>query len=403
MKILVADDSKSMQKMLATLLEQEGYEVIASENGKQAWKILQGKTLHLAILDFVMPDINGIELLEKIRNSESIKDLPVLMLTCSNEANLKPHALDLGAADLLNKPFSIEDLLARVRNMLRTKSYQDRMISENKSLEQKIKERTKALEDSQKDLIWRLGRVAEFRDSGTGNHIFRVGCYCQIIAKKLGMGQNFADTIFLSSQLHDIGKIGIPDTILLKQGPLSHEERELMKNHCSIGAEMLRQDYKSRDKFAAKNNFCLHGMTEKITINPMMDIASTIALNHHERWDGNGYPFGLVKNEIPLESRIVALADVYDALRSARPYKLPYSENKTITIMKKESGRHFDPQVYKAFENSYEELRDIQSQFSDELYCKTEGIALMQENTTMHYITQNKNTDSILNKGTLNG
>ncbi|MCF6148199.1 MAG: response regulator [Candidatus Kuenenia sp.] len=377
MKILVADYSKSMRKMLLTLLEQEGYEVVVSENGKQAWDVLQGKVLHLAILDFVMPDINGLELLGRIRNSESIEDLPVLILTSSNEINLKAQALDLGAADLLNKPFSREDLLARVRNMLRIKSYQDWMKTKNGYLEQKVKERTKALVESQMDLIWRLGRVAEFRDSGTGNHIFRVGCYCQIIAKKLGMEQDFADTIFLSSQLHDIGKIGIPDNILLKEGPLSADERELMKNHCSIGAEMLRQDYKVSSRYAVKSNYYSNGMPDKNTVNPTIDTASTIALTHHERWNGNGYPFGLIRDEIPLESRIVAIADVYDALRAARPYKPAYSERETMSIMKKESGRHFDPHVYSAFENSYEELRYIQIKFSDELYCKTENITSM--------------------------
>ena len=315
------------------------------------------------VVDVKMPGMDGLELLEKVRSTEWTKDTPVLIVTGSSENHLKQRALDLGATDLLNKPVNREDLVARLKSMLRLKGYQDEIIAQNALLERKVRERTQALEESRIEIIWRLGKMAEYRDYETGNHIVRVGIFCRVIAEMLGMKRDFVENLFLASPLHDIGKIGIPDKILLKQGKLLQEEFEIMKRHCEIGFEILRQDYHGMKPF-----FTLYSTqpSYKKDDNHLLKMASTIAMTHHERWDGTGYPRGLKGDEIPLESRIVALSDVYDALCSVRPYKTAYSVSESLAIINNEVGKHFDQLVYAAFEKSIDKLRSIQIQFSDE-------------------------------------
>jgi response regulator RpfG family c-di-GMP phosphodiesterase len=329
----------------------------------EAWDKLREQRFDAVVSDITMPGKTGFDLLENIRSADHTRDVPVIMLTGLNERSLKRRALDLGASDLLNKPVDPEDLVARLRSVLRLKSYQDELKVQNNILEQKVQERTKELADSRLDIIWRLAKAAEFRDEEMGNHVVRVGCYCRVLAESLGMDRNFVEMLFLSSPLHDIGKIGIPDSILLKQDRLTPSEWGLMKQHCVIGAEILRQDAKVMRAFVTWEKRNLEGKPH--TENPLLKMASEIALTHHEWWDGKGYPQELSGEEIPLASRIVSIADVYDALGSARPYKPAYHESETLSIMKEEVGRHFDPEVYAAFERCIEQFRAIRTQLAD--------------------------------------
>lgn len=365
-QILFVDDEPNFLEGLRRMLRSqcEVWDMSFVSNAYTAFDQISNTGFDAIVVDVKMPCMDGFELLAKIRGTEWTKDIPVLILTGSNESHLKRQALDLGATDLLNKPVVKEDLEARINSMLRLKSYQDRITSQNLLLERKVKERTKELEQSRLDIIWRLGKIAEFRDEGVGNHIIRVGYYCQVIAEALGMDSDFVDTLFLTSPLHDIGKIGIPDSVLLKQGKLTSEEYDIMKRHCAIGAEILRQDYKSLGSFPALREMQSYLMN-KTDNNPLLETATTIALTHHERWDGMGYPNGLSGEEIPLQSRIVALVDVFDSLCSVRPYKPAYSESKSLAIVSNEIGKHFDPFVYVAFEKSIDKLRSIRIQFSD--------------------------------------
>lgn len=316
------------------------------------------------VSDVMMPGKDGFEFLKILHGSEKTKNIPVIIVTGSNESALKRRALDVGATDLLSKPVDREDLLARIRSVLRLKLYQDELEDQNKILEQRVKERTIELEDSRRDIIWRLGKVAEFRDEETGNHIVRVAWYCRAIAESLGMGRDFVEMLFLTSPLHDIGKVGIPDEILLKPAKLNHEQRETMRQHCVIGAKIFRQDSKAmKSLFAWRGNHSHPGC--KKDNNPLLKMAASIAETHHEWWDGTGYPKGLAREDIPLESRIVAISDVYDALCSARPYKPAHPERKVIAVISKEVGRHFDPDIYNAFEKSLEEFRRFRAQFAD--------------------------------------
>ncbi|MFN3532373.1 MAG: HD domain-containing phosphohydrolase [Candidatus Brocadia sp.] len=368
-RILFVDDEQNfldgMRRMLRAQAEVWDMSFIA--NPYAAFDQLCKTGYDAVVSDIKMPCMDGFELLEKIRSTEWIKDIPVLILTGLNENHLKQRALDLGATDLLNKPVNREDLIARLKSMLRLKSYQDEIIAQNALLELKVRERTLDLEESRLDIIWRLAKMAEFRDYDTGNHIVRVGYYCRVIAEALGLEQEFIKNLFVTSPLHNIGKIGIPDNILLKSGKLSPEEFEVMKKHCAIGAEILRHDCKCKDAFLLERSLHIHTTTRNSN-NPLLEMASTIAMSHHERWDGTGYPSGLAGDKIPMESRIVALSDVYDALCSVRPYKPAFTEGESLAIIRDEAGRHFDPVVYAAFEKSIDKLRSIRIRFSDQIH-----------------------------------
>ena len=318
------------------------------------------------VTDITMPEKDGFELLRLIRNTEQTKDIPVIILTGLGEKSLKKKALDMGATDLLNKPVDREELLARLRSALRLKSYQDEIKSYNATLEKKVAERTKALTDSHLDIILRLGKISEFRDQRMGNHGLKTAYYSRVIGKTLGLEKNILETLFLSSSLHDIGKFIVPEKILLKPGKLTFEEWGMMRQHCEVGASLLggkAEDQRMIHSLEQDNTAPSRGTYE----NPLLKMAATIALTHHESWDGKGYPNGISGDNIPLESRIVALADAYDDLTSERPYKTQTSEERTLTLIRMKVGSQFDPEVYSAFDKSLEELRGIQKVFSEQV------------------------------------
>jgi putative two-component system response regulator len=302
-----------------------------------------------------MPGKDGFALLVELSQSDQTDSIPVIMVTGIGERSLKRRALKMGATDLLNKPVDLEDLIARITNVLRIKSYQDELKQLNETFEKKAKDRTVALEDYRQDVIWRLAKAGEYRDKGTGNHVVRVGHYSRTLAKALDLSIDEVKTIFLTSALHDIGKIAIPDAILLKPGRLTSEERKVMQTHCEIGAQIL-QDCTGGSKTLGRSG----------VDNPLLKAAGQIALSHHEWWDGSGYPSGLAVENIPLESRIVSIADAYDALSTERPYKSAYKQDKVLEIMRAEVGAHFDPEVFEAFEQSLDQFRLIYYQYADD-------------------------------------
>jgi len=365
-QILVVDDEpyvlESLRRMLRT--ERDAWQTTYLDCPDKAWDRLLAQEFDAVVCDIKMPGTDGLQLLERSRRVARLRDLPIVMLTGLSDRGLKRRALDLGAADLLNKPVEREDLLARLRSVLRLKYYQDELRAANDLLEQRIQERTEELFQSRLDIIWRLGKAAEHRDVETGNHVIRVGSYSRLIAEVLGKSRGFVETLFLAAPLHDIGKIGIPDTILHRRGPLSPRQWERMKEHCVIGARILREDSMVRIAFqewrGAISRFEVEGFR-----NPLLEMAASIALTHHEKWDGTGYPQGLIGEQIPLEARIVAISDVFDAVTSKRPYKEPYCEQKALCIIKDAAGSHFDPEVYAAFVKALPAIRAIRQRFSD--------------------------------------
>lgn len=367
-RILFVDDEANVLEGLRRSLRaySETWELSFAGSAEEALGKLATIGFDTIVSDIWMPGKDGFTLLEEIRSQPRTQDIPVIILTGRQERDLKRRALDLGATDLLNKPIEREDLIARLRSTLRLKVYQDELRVQNAILDQKVWKRTQELAASRLEIVWCLGKAAEFRDEGTGNHIVRVGCYCRAIAEALGMPKDFVELLFLASPLHDIGKIGIPDHILLKPGKLTRQERQIMQTHCAIGARILREDSKTRMLFYAWQPRESDGL-KKREYNPLLEMAANIALMHHERCDGTGYPQGLTTAAIPLEASIVALADVYDALCSERPYKRAYPESQALDIIRATVGRQFDPFAYSGFERALDMIRDIQAQFPDRM------------------------------------
>ena len=365
-QILLVDDEQPVLDALRRMLRShcDVWDITCVNRAEAAWELLMENSFDAVASDIKMPGMSGLELLERIQQTEQTKDVPVIMLTGLSTRELKRQALDMGAADLLNKPVEPEDLVARLRGVLRLKSYQDELKAHNDLLERRVHERTSDLFQARLDIIWRLGKAAEHRDNATGNHVIRVGCTSRVIAETLEMDRDFVETLFLAAPLHDIGKIGIPDAVLLKRGPLSPDEWEVMKQHCQIGARILREDCRAKTAFwqwrGPDPQF-----EDEDRDNPVLEMGASIALTHHEKWDGTGYPQGLADEAIPLASCIVAICDVFDAMTSKRPYKEACPEGEALEIIRDGVGTHFAPDVYAAFMDALPEIRSIGKRFSD--------------------------------------
>lgn len=333
--ILVVDDTPDNIEVLRWVL-QEDYQVMAATHGKKALKIAQGTPKpDLILLDVMMPDVDGYDVCRQLKADPRTSRIPVIFLTTKDETENEKMGLEIGAVDYIHKPIKPSIVQARVRTHLK-------LYDQNRQLEKKVLERTTELHETRLEITQRLGRAAEFRDNETGMHVIRMGHYSRLIASALGVDDEWADMILHAAPMHDVGKIGIPDRILLKPGKLSPAEWEIMKTHSTIGGKIFSEG------------------TSRI-----MKMSQSIALTHHEKWDGSGYPEGLMGEEIPLEGRIVAVADVFDALISERPYKEAWPVENSVKLIEMESGKHFDPQVVQAFEKVLSDILDIKDRFAD--------------------------------------
>lgn len=366
-RILFVDDEQRVLEALCRMLraQRHVWDMVCINDPHQAWERLQASSFDVVVTDINMPGMSGLELLERMRESAALRDVPVIMLTGLDSRGMKRQALDLGAADLLNKPVEAEDLIARLSSVLRLKDYHHELKSQNALLEQRVQERTADLNRSRLEAIWRLAKAAEHRDDCSGDHVIRVACTSRIIAEQLGLDRSFVETLFIAAPLHDIGKIGIPDAILLKRAPLEPAEWAIIQQHPAIGARILLDDTAAARMFAEwSTSPCPHLPRE--STNPLLVTAARVALSHHERWDGAGYPAHLSGEQIPLEARIVAVADVFDALTSPRPYKPALSESAALEIMRRGASGHFDPDVYAAFLRALPGIQHVRSRFTDE-------------------------------------
>ncbi len=340
-KILVADDEEGNLSLVEAMLLRLGYEVILARDGEDTLAKVKQTPPNVILLDDLLPKIDGFEVTRRLKMDEVTQTIPIIMMTTQQDIEYKLKALEAGVDDFLTKPIDEAELRARVSSLLKVKAYNDHIRQYPKELDAEVTKRTKDLTKALEkikiaslDTVYRLSRAAEYKDEDTGAHVQRMSHYSSAIARGMALGDEFVENILWAAPMHDIGKIGIPDRVLQKPAKLDPDEWVIMKQHTTIGAEILKD---------ASADF--------------IKLAAEIAFTHHEKWDGSGYPQGLKGSDIPLAGRIVALADVFDALTSERPYKSPFPLEKALAIIKEGRGQHFDAQVVDAFLTIGDEIK----------------------------------------------
>jgi putative two-component system response regulator len=339
-KILLVDDEPLNLRLLVTLLKAEGYATISAESGAEALVLAAQRRPDLILLDIMMPEMDGFEVTRMLKADHRTSKIPIIVTTALDDHTSRLRALEMGAEEFLVKPVNRAELSVRVKNLLRLKEYADFLADHNQRLEAQVAARTAQLSESYRETIYTMTAAAEHKDEDTGLHVTRVSHYCRVLAENFGADASFCDCIFFASPMHDIGKIGIPDHILLKPEKHTPQEWEIMKAHTGLGAKILERGN-----------------------SPYLRMGAEIALNHHERWDGSGYPQGKRGEETPLSARLTIFADQYDALRAKRPYRVALDHDAVMKIICQGDGRtmpgHFDPAVMNTFMRSSDTFRAI--------------------------------------------
>jgi putative two-component system response regulator len=323
--LLIDDNPTNLMLLRHRLAKIEGCVTVTMESAVEALEWCEGNTPDIILTDYMMPEMDGLEFIRRIRSRPHMADIPIVVVTTSDVREIRQEALDLGAADFLTKPVDGPELMARTRNLLALRK--SRLALQDRAAE---------------ELVMRLSKAAEYRDPETGAHIERMARYSSLIARRLGMPAEEVERLELAAPMHDVGKVGIPDLILLKPDRLSEVEFGIMKQHAEYGWEILKGSSSS-----------------------LVQLAALIARTHHEKYDGTGYPRGLAGDDIPIEGRIVAVADVFDALTSTRPYKAPWPVDRAVDFLAEQQGRHFDPACVEAFLSDMGEVLSIKDRFRD--------------------------------------
>jgi putative two-component system response regulator len=342
--VLIVDDNAVNLTLFRHLLKKvDDVETMCFDNPIKAIEWCQTNEPDLVLLDYMMPEMDGLEFIKHFRAIENYKDIPLIMVTADIENEVRIRALELGAHDFLTKPVDKTEFLARTRNLLALRKSQMELSDRAVWLAIEIKRATSDLISREREMVLRLSKAAEHRDPETGQHLLRMANYSRLIARELNLSEAEQELILEAAPMHDIGKVATPDAILLKQGKLTDDEFSIMKQHAATGYSILSD-------------------SDSLLIRT----AAIMALNHHEKFDGNGYPSGLKGEEIPLYARIIAVADVFDALTSARPYKRAWSLEDAVQFVKDQSGKHFDPKCVDSFFCVWDEVLEIHARYQEE-------------------------------------
>jgi putative two-component system response regulator len=343
-QVLIVDDTEINLILFGALvkkLDDSQAHVFADPRLALAW--VTENVPDLIIVDYMMPELDGIEFIRLVREMPGRKQVPILMITANDQKQIRYRALDLGANDFLTKPIDKVEFLARARNMLNLNQARKNMADHASWLAGEVRKATREVVDRERETVLRLSKAAEYRDPETGAHIVRMALYSRLIARELGLSEDDQQLLLEAAPMHDIGKVGISDNILLKPGRLTPEEFEVMKRHAVFGYELLS------------------GSSSKL-----LQAGADIARGHHEKYDGTGYPDGVKGHDIPIFSRIVAVADVFDALTSERPYKKAWEVEAAVDFLNAGSGSHFDPACVMAFLNAWEDVEKVRSEHQEE-------------------------------------
>jgi putative two-component system response regulator len=343
-QVLIIDDTEINLILFSALVRKlDDCEPVSFSDAREALQWVGDHVPDLVIVDYMMPDLDGLEFIRQMRETAGRKMVPILMITANDQKEIRYRALDLGANDFLTKPVDKVEFLARAKNMLSLNQARKQLADHASWLAGEVRKATKEIVDRERETVFRLSKAAEYRDPETGAHILRMAHFSQLIAREMGLSEDAQMLLLEAAPMHDIGKVGIADKILLKPGRLDRDEFEIMKQHAIFGYELLK------------------GSSSKV-----LQAGAEIAKGHHEKFDGSGYPGGLKGEEIPLFSRIVAVADVFDALTSERPYKKAWTLEAAVDFLNDGAGTHFDPKCVKAFLNAWEDVMAVRDRYQEE-------------------------------------
>ncbi|MCP4695287.1 MAG: response regulator, partial [Gammaproteobacteria bacterium] len=349
--LLIVDDVPTNLKILLNYLDSFHLQVRIAQDGEEALEQVAYEKPDIILLDVMMPHMDGFEVCRRLKADKNTSDIPVIFMSALSDTVDKVKGFEIGGVDYVTKPADQQEVLARISTHLTLLKQKRQIHQQNKLLEQRVRERTKALHESRIQVVRSLGRAAEYRDNETGMHIIRMSSSAALLAGAMGMNEQQCEMLLHASPMHDVGKIGIPDAILLKPGPLSPDEWQVMQTHTLIGEKILSTNEAE-----------------------LLQTAALIARTHHEKWDGSGYPAGLKGEEIPTISRIVAICDVFDALTSKRPYKEAWKIEDTLAYMKTQAGKHFAPDILRLFLERFDDVLAIRTRYPDSVNNQESGV-----------------------------